>query len=208
MTTSINETVDIIITAGGASSRFGSNKLFAKIGDKEVIRRTVEAFAGYNIILCAAESDIARLKKMFPDIKIVQGGALRKESVFNGLKESAADYCLIHDGARPNVSPDLVKRAVEFTIEKGAMSVAVPATDTIKEVKDGVVIKTLDRSKLYNTQTPQGFKRELILKAHEIFAGENFTDDASMVEKLGEKVYILNGSPSNIKITTPDDIAD
>ncbi len=213
--------VKVIITAGGNSSRFGSNKLLEKIHGKEVIRWSVEAFAGYEVIVCANDEAVkeifrpsrhseARSAEESPaqnDVVVVAGGATRQESVFNGLKACAgATHVLIHDAARPVVSADLVRRAVDLTVEKGAMSAAVKTTDTIKEVENGVVVRTLKRAGLYNTQTPQGFEYNLIMRAHEKFAHGNFTDDASMVEAMGEKVYILESPPENIKITTPRDI--
>lgn len=90
--------------------------------------------------------------------------------------------------------------------EKNAVSVMTKTIDTIKEVQDGKIIKTIDRSKLYNTQTPQAFKYELIRNAHEKLEGQNFTDDSGMLEVLGYEVYIVDGSYKNIKITTQSDI--
>lgn len=87
-----------------------------------------------------------------------------------------------------------------------ALSVMTKTIDTIKEVEHGKIVRTIDRSKLYNTQTPQAFAYDLILKAHQKFEGKNFTDDAGMVEELGEDVYIIDGSYKNIKITTQNDI--
>ncbi|MDR1168037.1 MAG: 2-C-methyl-D-erythritol 4-phosphate cytidylyltransferase [Heliobacteriaceae bacterium] len=204
--------VNAIITAGGASSRFGSkNKLLEKIHGKEVIRWTAEAFERSNvneIIICANPAIMEDLKKIFSkNIKIIEGGTTRQESVFNGLKVCKCDYVLIHDGARPVISPEDINRAVEMTIEKHAMTAAAKTIDTIKEVENGVITRTISREKLYNTQTPQGFEYNLIKAAHEKFAGDNFTDDAGMVEALGKPVYILEGSHKNIKITTPEDIA-
>ncbi len=195
MTTSVS----VIITAGGTSSRFGSNKLLEKINGKEVIKWVVDAFEGHEIILCGSIE--------LPGVKTVPGGATRQQSVLNGLKACTGSHVLIHDGARPLITRDLIDRAIKMTIEKGAMTVAVKTTDTIKEVQNGVVVRTIDRTKLYNTQTPQGFERNLIMRAHMSAQNMDFTDDASMVEALGEKVYILEGDPGNIKITTPNDIA-
>lgn len=198
-----------IITAGGTSSRFGSrNKLMEKIHGKEVIKYSVEAFENSEvdeIIICANKSIIPELAKMF-NHKIIEGGSTRQESVFNGLKVSECDYVIIHDGARPVITPEIINRVADLVKEKNAVSVMTKTIDTIKVVENGKIIKTLDRSKLYNTQTPQAFRYDLILSAHKKFQGENFTDDASMLEELGYEVYITDGSYKNIKITTQSDI--
>lgn len=205
--------INAIIPAGGTSSRFGNtNKLLEKINDKEVIRYTVEAFEASNvdeIIICANISIMDELKKIFSDskkVKIIEGGQTRQASVYNGLKASVCDYVLIHDGARPMITTDLINSAIDMVKDKKALTVATKTIDTIKEVVDGKIIRTIDRSKLYNTQTPQAFEYNLIMNAHQKLIGQNFTDDAGMLEELGYDVYILNGSYKNIKITTQNDI--
>ncbi len=209
--------VSAIITAGGTGSRFGvTNKLLEKVCGKEIICHTVEAFLGSNvdeIVICANEDIIPDLEKILSilassRLSIIKGGATRQESVYNGLKAcEGADYVLIHDGARPVITPELINEAIKKSIETRAMTVATKTIDTIKEVENGIIIRTIDRTKLYNIQTPQGFEYNLIKKAHEKFVGESFTDDAGMVEALGETVHILEGGYKNIKVTTPDDIA-
>ena len=209
----MNFKVNAIIPAGGTSSRFGNkNKLLEKINNKEVIKYTVEAFEKSEvdeIIICANISIMDELKEIFKNsqkVKIIEGGATRQESVFNGLQASECDYVLIHDGARPMITTDMINLAIEEIITKKALTVATKTIDTIKEVSDGKIIKTIDRAKLYNTQTPQAFEYNLIKNAHQKLYGQNFTDDAGMLEQLGETVYIINGSYKNIKITTQNDI--
>lgn len=209
----MNFKVNAIIPAGGTSSRFGNkNKLLEKIYDKEVIRYTIEAFEKSEvdeIIICANINIIEELKEIFKNsqkVRIIEGGATRQESVFNGLKASECDYVLIHDGARPMISTDLINSAIEEVKTKKALTVATKTIDTIKEVIDGKIVKTIDRAKLYNTQTPQAFEYNLIKDAHMKLYGKNYTDDAGMLEELGQTVYILNGSYKNIKITTQNDI--
>ena len=205
--------INAIIPAGGTSSRFGNkNKLLEKINGKEVIKYTVQAFENSNvdeIILCANVSIINELQEILKDcrkVKIIEGGETRQASVFNGLNASECDYVLIHDAARPMISADLVNQTIEMVKDKNALTVATKTIDTIKEVEDGKIVRTIDRAKLYNTQTPQAFKYELIKNAHTKLYGQNFTDDAGMLEELGQTVYILNGSYKNIKITTQNDI--
>lgn len=205
--------INAIIPAGGTSSRFGNkNKLLEKINGKEVIKYTVQAFENSNvdeIIICANVSIIEELQEILKDcrkVKIIEGGETRQASVFNGLKASECDYVLIHDAARLMITTDLVNQTIEMVKDKNALTVATKTIDTIKEVEDGKITRTIDRAKLYNTQTPQAFKYELIKDAHTKLYGKNFTDDAGMLEELGETVYILNGSYKNIKITTQNDI--
>ncbi len=198
-----------IITAGGTSSRFGNtNKLLEIVNGKEVIRYTVEAFEKSDvdeIVICANKSIIPELRKMFAH-KIIEGGSTRQESVFNGLKAVTCDYVLIHDGARPMISPEIINKTIEMVKEKNAITVMTKTIDTIKKVENGKIISTIDRTQLYNTQTPQAFKYDLIKSAHEKLQGKNFTDDAGMLEFLGYDVYVLDGDYKNIKITTPNDI--
>lgn len=201
-----------IITAGGTSSRFGNtNKLLEKIDGKEIIKYTVEAFLASNVdevIISANRSIMDTLAEFFNGIKIVQGGNSRQESVYNGLKATDCDYVLIHDGARPMISPEIINKTIASVIEKKAVSVMTKTVDTIKEVdENGKIIRTIDRSKLYNTQTPQAFEYKLIKSAHDKLQGQNFTDDAGMIEFLGNDVYIVDGDYRNIKVTTKSDIA-
>lgn len=205
-----------IITAGGSSQRFGNtNKLLEKVNSKYIIEYTVEKFLNINqiseIIICANESIIDELKVIFAGfskIKIVQGGVTRQESVYNGLVVcSDADYVLIHDGARPMINTEIIEKAMTEVQTKKALTVAAKTIDTIKQVDENLkIIKTIDRSFLYNTQTPQAFEYKLIRVAHEALKGKDFTDDAGMLEALGKDVYILEGDYKNIKITTKGDL--
>ncbi|MFI3300643.1 MAG: 2-C-methyl-D-erythritol 4-phosphate cytidylyltransferase [Candidatus Gastranaerophilales bacterium] len=205
--------INAIIPAGGTSSRFGNkNKLLEKIQEKEVIRLTVEAFENSlvdEIIICSHPTIIADFEMIFKDfkkVKIIQGGDTRQQSVCNGLQFSECDYVLIHDGARPMISTALINQTIDMVIDKKAVTVATKTIDTIKEVENGKIIKTIDRAKLYNTQTPQAFEYKLIKNAHDKLKGKNFTDDAGMLEELNKTVYVLLGSYKNIKITTQNDI--
>lgn len=205
-----------IITAGGSSQRFGdTNKLLEKINSKEVIKYTVEAFLAVTeiseIIICAHISIIENLRNIFKSnekIKIIQGGDVRQQSVFNGLLAlQPCDYVLIHDGARPMITPDKIKEVIKTVKEKKALTVAAKTIDTIKQVdKNLKIIKTIDRNSLYNTQTPQAFEYNLIKNAHEKLQGQNFSDDAGMLETLDCDVYVVDGDYENIKITTHSDL--
>ncbi len=201
-----------IITAGGTSSRFGNtNKLLEKINGKEVIKYTVDAFSDCGIdeiIVCANKSIISELNSILDGVKIIEGGKTRQESVYNGLMVVNCDYVLIHDGARPLISCDVIKNTMQAVIDKKAVSVMTKTIDTIKEVdENGKIIRTIDRSKLYNTQTPQAFEYNLIKTVHEKLKGQSFTDDAGMAETLGYDVYMIEGDYRNIKVTTKSDLA-
>lgn len=204
----------LIITAGGTSSRYGStNKLLEIINDKTVIEETIAKFIDFDeideIIISANISIIPTLQEMFnnPKIKIIEGGNTRQKSVYNALQVVKNEYVLIHDGARPLIRKDTIAYVLEAVVDKNAVTVMTKTTDTIKEVDtNGRIIRTIDRSKLYNTQTPQAFRTDIIKQAHEKLKDGNFTDDCSMLEELNIPVYIVNGSYTNIKITIKSDL--
>ena len=204
----------VIITAGGTSSRFGNtNKLLEKINGKEIIKYTVDAFVSADIkdiVICANTSIITPLSEIFmgyKSVRIIEGGSTRQESVYNGLQVVNGDYVLIHDGARPMISSEIIKKTMAEVVEKKAVSVMTKTVDTIKKVdENGKIIETIDRSQLYNTQTPQAFEHSLIKEVHENYKGQNFTDDAGMVEASGVDVYIVEGDYRNIKVTTQSDL--
>lgn len=204
----------LIITAGGTSSRYGNtNKLLEKINDKTVIEETVSKFVDFDeideIIISANNSIIEILSELLknPKIKIIEGGNTRQKSVYNALQVIKNEYVLIHDGARPLIRKDTIAYVLEAVVDKNAITVMTKTTDTIKEVDStGRIIRTIDRAKLYNTQTPQAFKTSIIKEAHEKLKDGNYTDDCSMLEALNIPVYIVNGSYTNIKITIKSDL--
>lgn len=204
----------VIIPAGGTSSRYGGkNKLLEVIKDKTVIEETVSKFEDIEevdeIIIPSNVSIIPDLEKILKNskIKIIEGGDCRQKSVSNALSCVKNDYVLIHDGARPLIKRETILYVMETVLDKQAVTVMTKTTDTIKEVdSSGRIVRTIDRSKLYNTQTPQGFKTSLIKEAHEKLKDGNYTDDCSMLEVLGIPVYIVNGSYTNIKITIKSDL--
>lgn len=144
--------------------------------------------------------------------QVVAGGGTRQESVFNGLQSVPpdTDMVMVHDCARPFVTEDMIENALEAANEWGAATVAVPVKDTIKEANDkNFVVNTLDRRRLWAIQTPQAFRYDLLLRAH-LYARENgihVTDDASLIEQMGENsVKLVMGVSENMKITTPGDL--
>jgi len=203
-----------IIVAGGKGKRMGRPKQFLKIAGRPMLAWTLEAFQKSKIIdgiiLVVSKEQLAAARKLkFSKIlKIVAGGTERQASVKNGLAALPAgcEIIAIHDGARPAVTEDIIKRAVKSTRKYGAVVVGVPVKDTIKRVKcQGSRVKeTLDRSELWQAQTPQVFKKEILLRAYENDAV--VTDDAMLVERLGIPVIMVMGSYLNLKVTTPEDL--
>ena len=140
--------------------------------------------------------------------RLVPGGAERQQSVFNGLKHVEADIVLVHDGARPFIQEELIHQLTEAASLHAGAIVAVPVKDTIKKVQDRSVVETVERSSLWAVQTPQAFRVSILYKAHQEAENDQFlgTDDASLLERMGEQVVIIEGDYDNIKITTQEDL--
>jgi 2-C-methyl-D-erythritol 4-phosphate cytidylyltransferase len=145
-----------------------------------------------------------------PEISIATGGAERRDSVYNGLKKLPAecDWVMIHDAVRPFASPGLIKAVWEGARTAGACIAAIPSTDTVKHARDGIVQETLSRDEIWLVQTPQVFRKQIVVAAYEkaVAAGWTGTDDASFVERMGVPVSIVHGERTNIKVTTPEDL--
>lgn len=142
-------------------------------------------------------------------ISIVSGGIERQHSVYNGLQAvKEGEIVLIHDGARPFIRLEKIHELVKEAQEHGAAIPAVPMKDTVKKVRNGMAEETVERSSLWAVQTPQAFRVSLVLEAHKRAQEEGYigTDDASLVERMGKKVKIVEGDYRNIKLTTPDDL--
>jgi 2-C-methyl-D-erythritol 4-phosphate cytidylyltransferase len=143
-------------------------------------------------------------------IAIVAGGARRQDSVCSGLDalvEHAPDWVMIHDAARPFVTPSILEAGLQAVQQHPATIAAVPVKDTIKQVQQGIICATPDRSQLWAVQTPQVFAFPLIYQAHHSSAAEeDMTDDATLLERLGQRVTIFPGEYTNLKITTREDL--
>lgn len=211
-----------IILSGGRGKRMGLelSKQFILLKNKPILYYTIKKFLDNkdidNIVLVLPEDEIDYFKenileKFDLDInKIVSGGKERQDSVYNGLKEcKGSDIVLIHDGARPFVSDEIISNGIEFAKKYGAAAPGVMPKDTIK-VKDfeSFSKSTPKRSDLVSVQTPQVFKYDLITKCHEKIKaeGKEVTDDTMVVETYGNKVFLYDGEYTNIKITTPEDL--
>ena len=213
-----------IILAGGAGKRMGTatNKQFLLIDKKPIIVHTLQIFEDCRsidgIYLVVNQKDLPLIQEEILEtyrfnklMKLVIGGKLRQDSVRNGLEaiENPCDIVIIHDGARPLVSPSFIEKGISLMDVFDAVIPALPVKDTVKSVsKEGFVSKTLVRDTLWNIQTPQTFKFELILKAYRDGMAKKLHgyDDATFVEHLGKKIKVIEGSPYNIKITTPEDL--
>jgi len=218
-----NLNVAVIIAAAGNSARMGSgvDKQFVLLAGKPVLWHTLKAFCTVpevrQVLVTVSphnQEQVAELlKTTVKDIpwQLVIGGAQRQHSVLNALRQigETVDIVMVHDGARPFVGRDEIVQSIVAANEFGAAVVAVPAKDTIK-VGDsgGCVVKTLERSVLWQIQTPQTFQRELLVQAHEQAAMEGFlaTDDAALIERAGGIVKLVRGSYYNFKVTTPEDV--
>ncbi|WP_443662478.1 2-C-methyl-D-erythritol 4-phosphate cytidylyltransferase [Clostridium sp.] len=212
-----------IILAAGKGKRMGGaiNKQYLNIHGYPILYYTLRAFSKSDcideIIVVAAEAEVNYCneeiinKYKFSKVKsVVSGGMERQNSVLNGLKAvSDCEIVLIHDGARPFVSEDIIRNAIIYANLYGATACGVQPKDTIK-IKDssGFSTKTLKREMLFCVQTPQTFRYNLILDCHKKISleGIKVTDDTMVVEQYGNKVYLYEGSYDNIKVTTPEDL--
>ncbi|KFZ43483.1 2-C-methyl-D-erythritol 4-phosphate cytidylyltransferase [Anoxybacillus flavithermus] len=211
----------VVIPAAGQGKRMnaGINKQFIELGGVPVIIHTLRVFERddfcQGIVLVINNQEREQFVHMLHRFEIkkvkslVLGGEERQQSVYNGLKAvNDGHIVLIHDGARPFVTINKIHELVRVTKDTGAAVLAVPAKDTMKQVIDGHIEKTVDRSSLWAVQTPQAFSMPLILDAHERAKKEQFigTDDASLVERIGHRVVVVEGEYTNIKLTTKEDL--
>lgn len=211
-----------IIVAAGSGSRFNSTipKQFLDLKGKPVVIHALEAFAASpavdEIILVVPEAymdEFIRVSRPFAIRKlrhVVPGGETRVESVKRGFHEASPGSAVVavHDGARPLVSAAEIEATINAAADSGAACLTAPVTDTIKEVADGIVVRSIDRENLRRALTPQAFHYEILRAALDSVAAEEaFTDESSIVERLGHKVSIVEGSARNIKITHPEDLA-
>lgn len=196
---------DVIIAANGISSRMGFDKLSAGIGTKTVIDRTVNAFRDIpeidKIIL------VSNVAYDISGVVCVKGGSTRQESVKLGLEAVTSDYVLIHDGARPFVSRDLIISVMNTAKEKGCAVPCIPSSDSIRTVKDGKIIGGIDRATSFLVQTPQGFNSNSIKYAFEKaeLSGKSYTDESEMYSKFIAPCHTVTGENANRKLTTPAD---
>ena len=213
--------VTAIVVGAGSSVRMGQDKIFFTLLDNPVLSYTLKSFEESNyideiIVVCKDEFkekalDIIKKNNISKFSKFASGGKTRQQSVFSGVKEanSRTEYFAIHDAARALITKAEIDKCILDSFKFGSSALGVPTKDTIKVLNDkGFVIKTPSRSNLYCIQTPQVFRKPIYLKAMEnaLRQGKDYTDDCQLVESLGERVHIVEGKYTNLKITTPDDV--
>ena len=214
-----------IILAGGTGERFGKEggKQLVEIAGKPILTWSAEAFdavgdIGLIVIVCPDDRKDEYLKRAvdpFPfvtPVVVAPSGPSRQESAFSGLECVPDDfeYVVLHDGARPLISPDLILHAINVlkgNIDCDGAVVAHPAVDTLKVVENGVIVGTPDRRVFWNAQTPQVFRAGIYRRAHASALSDGFmgTDDSSLIERLGGRVLVVEGKRDNIKLTVPED---
>jgi len=213
-----------IIAAAGIGKRMGGDlpKQYLELAGKPIICHTLDRFhdvdcIGEVVITVEPGREDAFTKEILTPFgypkswKVTAGGEVRQRSVYNGLKSISAtcDVVLVHDGVRPFITNEQIRKLAEVAGDKGGCILAAPVKETIKRVRsDGVIAETVDRSVLWGAQTPQAFRLPLLMVAMEAAFEEGYmgTDEASIVERLGKEVVIVEGDGRNIKITTPEDL--
>ena len=213
-----------VVVAAGKSERMGPNvdKAFLTLGTKPILAYSLLAFercADIDGVILVVRKDRLEAGRGLAQIfgcskvkRVVPGGGQRQDSVWNGLSELSDEVkiVVVHDGARPCVTPELISETVKAAKRYGSGVAAVKITDTVKEVEKGFKIaRTIDRTKLWAVQTPQAFRRELLFDAFDTMAKKHtvVTDEASAVELLGQDVHLVPSMLWNIKVTSPDDLA-
>ena len=195
----------------------GADKLFSVVAGRSLLAHTVAAFESCEpiarVVLVVSEVNLERGRVLVAEegfskvVAVCTGGRRRQDSVKCGLTAlGPCDWVAVHDGGRPLVRPGMISRGLEAARETGAAVPVLPLTDTIKEIDEtGAITRTLDRSRLVAVQTPQVFRFDLLVRAHDEVTGD-VTDDAAMVESLGHAVATFEGSSRNVKITTAEDL--
>lgn len=214
-----------IILAGGSGERFGreGGKQLVEIAGKPILTRSAEAFdavgdVGLIVIVCPEERTDEYLERAidpFPfatPIVMAPAGSIRQESAFSGLEKvpETFEYVMLHDGARPLISKELIEHTINTlkgNIDCDGAVVGHPSIDTLKVVENGVIVGTPDRSVFWNAQTPQIFRAGIYRRAHASALSDGFvgTDDSSLIERLGGRVLVVEGKRDNIKLTVPED---
>lgn len=207
----------VVVAAGtGSRSQLPYNKVLYPIQEEKwVLDGAVASFIAdsrcLQIIIVASQQDQQVVREHFdhPKIEVVLGGATRQASVLEGLKQARQPFVMVHDGARPYLSLELIDRLVEGIQDTDGVILALPVVDTLKQVdQEGFIVKTLDRSVLWLAQTPQVFDTKSLLACHQqaLVDGLSVTDDASVMEAYGKRVKVIRSEACNFKITRPDDL--
>jgi len=212
--------VGAIVAAAGSGSRLGrGSKALVRLNGRTTLARAVELFLGLDEVerivvvgppsrLETAEQEVAALHPRKP-VTVRPGGDSRQESVRAGIAALGdCDFVLVHDAARPLATPSLVRRVLAAAVESGAAFPAIAPRDAVKRVEGNRLVESLDRSRIVLAQTPQAFAYGLLARAHREAADAGLVgdDDAQLVAATGHEVTVVEGDPSNIKLTTPEDL--
>ncbi|MGC8867693.1 MAG: 2-C-methyl-D-erythritol 4-phosphate cytidylyltransferase [Elusimicrobiales bacterium] len=203
-----------IILAAGRSLRAGSDKQFLKLNGRYLIEVTLSKFISEvdEIVVALSKDNIEKHLDIFSNskIKVVEGGNTRIESLINASRKLSdnSQIILVHDGARPFVSKQLINKMISASKSYGCAVPVIPLKDTVKEVdiNSQKVIKTIERDRHFLVQTPQGYRRDIFERIVKSITNTSFTDDSQIAESLGMEVRAIIGEETNIKITTPLDI--
>ncbi len=218
MAASARDGLTAIVVAAGSAQRFGQDKLFLPLAGRPVLAWSLLAFETSpwvgSIVLVLSQGNLQRGRRLVARTglqkvrEICAGGRRRQDSAWRGLEAAAgAEWVLIHDGARPFVTPELIERGFLLARDVGGSVAAVPVHDTIKIVDhDNLIQFTPRRANLWAAQTPQFFRYELLVEAYGRNGDQDVTDDAELLERAGRPVAVYPGSYDNVKITTPEDL--
>lgn len=208
--------IGVVLVCAGKGRRFkhSKDKAFVEVGGKPLFFWSFAVFFRTScikhIVLVVRKKYVSAAQKYVgqKNVSVVEGGRRRQDSVYKGLQalSKTIDYVLVHDGARPVVGKETLLRVVGALKKYGAVTCGIPVRETVKEESGGFVCKTIKRNHLYHIQTPQGFKKRLLLSAHKRFRRRTVYDDAQLMEFMGIKVKVVRGDPWNIKITYPEDL--
>lgn len=214
----LNKKVTAILLVAGNSNRYGQNrnKNFEIINGKTILSYSLNEFNKNenidNIIIAVKQNEISKVKQIIEkeqftkNIKIINGGKTRAESVYNCIKNTNSDIVIIHDGARPLIKQEYINKCIESIDKFKGVTIGVKSKDTIKIANENnMVISTTNRKNTWMIQTPQCFDRQTLLEMHEKYKNADVTDDCELLEKDNYKIKIIEGDYTNIKITTYDD---
>ena len=212
-----------IVTAAGSGTRFGGEKILVPVEGRPLLYLTLERIARIGsvdeVVLVLPHGRIEPIQRRYGEdleslglTRYASGGDTRQQSVRNGLRacSSSADLILVHDAVRPLFSPEAAAEAVRVAAEHGAAILARPAQDTLKQVDSELRITgTVPREEIWHAETPQVFRRDVLVRAFERARADGFTgtDEASLVERIGVTVRVVRGSPFNVKVTEREDVA-
>ncbi len=197
-----------VILAAGEGKRLGLRKQFIELHGKPLFMYSVEkALKIFDEVILVLPKDVLLNVSVPSEVKKVEGGKERQDSVLNGILETEAEVVVIHDAARPLATEEMFREVSNLGDYEGKI-VAVPSRDTLKEVSSETILKTIDRTHIWLAQTPQGFRRKVLIECHFRARNEGFygTDDASLLERYGHKVGVVMGSYWNVKLTYKEDI--